>query len=104
MTTQKNVLAIFGTRPEAIKMGPVVEALRSEPSIRVTTLATAQHRELLDDVLRVFGIVPDHDLDVMTENQSLASVTARCVDGIDPILRTEHPALMVAQLGTRYRQ
>jgi UDP-N-acetylglucosamine 2-epimerase (non-hydrolysing) len=97
MTEQKQVLAIFGTRPEAIKMGPVVEALRNEPAVQVTTLATAQHRELLDDVLRVFGIVPDHDLDVMTENQSLAAVTARCVEGIDHILRNRPPALMVAQ-------
>jgi UDP-N-acetylglucosamine 2-epimerase len=97
MTGGNKVLAIFGTRPEAIKMGPVVEALRQEKGIQVVTLATAQHRELLDDVLRVFGIVPDHDLNVMTENQSLATVTARCVEGIDRILHAEDPAWMVAQ-------
>lgn len=97
MSARKKVLIIFGTRPEAIKMGPVVEALRAIPSIHVITLATAQHRELLDDVLRVFGIVPDHDLNVMTENQKLGAVTARCVEGIDRILDVERPELVVAQ-------
>lgn len=93
----KRVLAVFGTRPEAIKMGPVVEALGGVPGIEVRTLATAQHRHLLDDVLRVFGIVPDHDLDVMTENQALADVLSRCVHGIDRILADEKPDLVLAQ-------
>jgi UDP-N-acetylglucosamine 2-epimerase (non-hydrolysing) len=97
LTAPKTVLAVFGTRPEAIKMGPVVEALRALPSITVRTLATAQHRELLDDVLRVFAIVPDHDLNVMTENQKLSDVTARCVQGIDRILEAEKPSIVVAQ-------
>ena len=88
---------MFGTRPEAIKMGPVVESLRALPGVSVRTLATAQHRQLLDDVLRVFGIVPDHDLNVMTENQKLSDVTARCVQGIDRILESEKPAIVVAQ-------
>jgi UDP-N-acetylglucosamine 2-epimerase (non-hydrolysing) len=78
-------------------MGPVVESLRAEPSIEVVTLATAQHRELLDDVLQVFEIVPDHDLNVMTENQKLADVTARCLQGIDRILAEEKPAMVLAQ-------
>jgi UDP-N-acetylglucosamine 2-epimerase (non-hydrolysing) len=93
----KKVLAVFGTRPEAIKMGPVVESLRKSPSVVVRTLATAQHRELLDDVLRVFAIQPDHDLNVMTENQKLSDVTARCVQGIDRILDAEKPGIVVAQ-------
>jgi len=88
---------VFGTRPEAIKMGPVVESLRAIPNMAVRTLATAQHRELLDDVLRVFSIVPDHDLNVMTENQRLSDVTARCVQGIDRILEAEKPGMIVAQ-------
>ena len=97
MKQQKVILAIIGTRPEAIKMGPVVEALRAERDLRVTILATAQHRELLDEVLQVFGITPDHDLNVMTENQTLADVTARCVQGIDRILAEKTPDLVVAQ-------
>lgn len=97
MNASRNVLAVFGTRPEAIKMGPVVESLRAIPNMAVRTLATAQHRELLDDVLRVFAIVPDHDLNVMTENQRLSDVTARCVQGIDRILEAEKPGMIVAQ-------
>lgn len=97
MNAPKTILTVFGTRPEAIKMGPVVESLRALPGVSVRTLATAQHRELLDDVLRVFGIVPDHDLNVMTENQKLSDVTARCVQGIDRILESEKPAIVVAQ-------
>ena len=97
MSRSRKILTVFGTRPEAIKMGPVVEALRGLPSVQVKTLATAQHRDLLDDVLRVFAIVPDHDLNVMTENQKLADVTARCVQGIDRILESERPDIVVAQ-------
>ena len=97
MNASKKVLAVFGTRPEAIKIGPVVESLRAMPNMVVKTLATAQHRELLDDVLRVFAIVPDHDLNVMTENQRLSDVTARCVQGIDRILEAEKPWMVVAQ-------
>lgn len=78
-------------------MGPVIEAVREERGLRVSTLATAQHRELLDDVLRVFAITPEHDLNVMTEDQTLADVTARCVQGIDRILAEERPDLVVAQ-------
>jgi UDP-N-acetylglucosamine 2-epimerase (non-hydrolysing) len=91
------VLAVFGTRPEAIKMGPVIEALCADPSFRVIRLATAQHREMLDEVLRVFAIRPDYDLDIMTENQSLADVTSRCVVGIDRIMRSERPTVTLAQ-------
>jgi UDP-N-acetylglucosamine 2-epimerase (non-hydrolysing) len=96
MTTQP-ILVVFGTRPEAVKMAPVIRALEEDGSFRVIRLATAQHREMLDDVLRVFGIAPDYDLDVMTDDQTLAEVTARCVTGIDRILRRERPAMTLAQ-------
>jgi UDP-N-acetylglucosamine 2-epimerase (non-hydrolysing) len=91
------ILAVFGTRPEAVKMWPVIEALRADGTFRVRLLATAQHRDMLDDVLRVLGMPPDHDLDVMTENQRLADVTAQCVIGIDRVLREEPPALVLAE-------
>lgn len=91
------ILTVFGTRPEAIKMGPVIDALAADPSMEVVHLATAQHREMLDDVLRVFDIVPDHDLDVMTRDQTLADVTAKCVTGIDRVLRQVEPDMTVAQ-------
>jgi UDP-N-acetylglucosamine 2-epimerase len=91
------ILSVFGTRPEAVKMAPVIDALRADGSFRVILLATAQHREMLDDVLRVFGIEPDHDLNVMTDNQKLADVTAKCVVGISRVLEQERPAMTIAQ-------
>lgn len=91
------ILAVFGTRPEAVKMWPVVAALRATGSFQVRLLATAQHRDMLDDVLRVLDMPPDHDLNVMTENQKLADVTAQCVTGIDRVLRLETPALVLAE-------
>jgi len=97
MTQRRKILAIFGTRPEVIKMGPVVEALRADGAFTVVTLATAQHREMLDDMLRVFGIVPDHDLDIMTPDQRVVDVTAQCLLGIDAVLRQEKPDLALVQ-------
>jgi len=91
------VLAIVGTRPEAIKMGPVIRRLRESGAFRVMILATGQHRELLDEVFRVFEIEPDDDLNVMTQDQQLSDVTAKCLTGIDAILRKERPAIALAQ-------
>ena len=91
------VLAIVGTRPEAIKMGPVIRRLRESGAFRVVILATGQHRELLDEVFRVFEIEPDDDLNVMTQDQQLSDVTAKCLTGIDAILRKERPAIALAQ-------
>ena len=71
------VLTVFGTRPEAIKMAPVVNALANAEGIESHVCVTAQHREMLDDVLRVFGIVPDFDLDLMRPGQRLADLHAR---------------------------
>jgi UDP-N-acetylglucosamine 2-epimerase (non-hydrolysing) len=97
MTPEFRILAIFGTRPEVIKMGPVIQALKADGSFRVVTLATAQHRQMMDDMLRVFDIDPDHDLDVMTPDQKLADVMAKCLLGIDRILEQETPRLALAQ-------
>jgi UDP-N-acetylglucosamine 2-epimerase (non-hydrolysing) len=91
------VLVVFGTRPEVVKLGPVIDALAADASLEVRLLATAQHRDMLDGVMRVFGIRPDFDLDVMTENQRLADVTAKCVVGIDRIVQAERPAMTIAQ-------
>lgn len=65
MTTPTRILVIFGTRPEAIKLFPVVNALKADPRFECVVCASAQHREMLDQVLQIAGIVPDHDLDVM---------------------------------------
>jgi hypothetical protein len=70
------ILVVFGTRPEAIKLFPVVAALKADPRFRPVVCVSAQHREMLDQVLEIAGIVPDHDLDVMQPDQSLDALTA----------------------------
>jgi UDP-N-acetylglucosamine 2-epimerase (non-hydrolysing) len=94
----KRVLVVFGTRPEAIKMAPVVEALRSRPGeFEVTVAVTAQHREMLDQVLALFGIVPDTDLDIMLPSQTLAQVTTRALSGLDPLIAELAPDAVLVQ-------
>ncbi len=97
MKDKCKILCIFGTRPEVIKMGPVIEALQADPAFHVVNLATAQHREMLDDMLRVFRIVPDHDLDIMTTDQKLVDVTSKCLVGIDAVLKRESPQMALVQ-------
>ena len=72
----KNVLVVFGTRPEAIKMAPVVKACKARPELDVKVCVTAQHRQMLDQVMDIFGLSADFDLNVMAPNQTLADVTA----------------------------
>jgi len=93
-----NVMVAFGTRPEAIKMAPVVEALRRHPDrLRPVVTLSGQHREMLDQVLSVFDIVPDHDLDVMAPGQSLAEVAAAVICGLDRLLAEEAVDLLLVQ-------
>ena len=82
----RKVLCIFGTRPEAIKMAPVIWNLRRSRDFRVRTLATAQHRHMLDQVLAVFRLKPDHDLSLMHENQSLDYVAGEGVKRVGRVL------------------
>lgn len=97
-TFLKRVLVVFGTRPEAIKMAPVVRALQQHPEqFVVRTCATAQHREMLDQVLNVFGITPDIDLDLMQPDQSLSSLAARVFTALDPVLLAEKPDWVLVQ-------
>ncbi len=91
------VLVILGTRPEAIKLGPLILHLRSTPDITVRTCATAQHRGLLDQALDVFGIVPEHDLDLMRPGQRLAESTARILAALDPVVEAEQPDMILVQ-------
>lgn len=93
----KHVVCVFGTRPEAIKMAPVVFALRAAPDFTVTTVVTGQHREMLDDVLSSFDIVPDVDLDLMAANQTLSALTARLFAALDPVLERLAPEVVLAQ-------
>lgn len=91
------VVSIFGTRPEAVKMAPVVRALTREARIESRVVVTAQHRQMLDQVLEVFGIVPDLDLDLMRPDQSLAQLTASIFSNLDPVLRDLRPDWVLVQ-------
>lgn len=92
------VLVVFGTRPEAIKMAPVVFALRRRPhAFTVRACTTAQHRDMLDQVLSVFGIVPDVDLDLMQPNQTLSGLGARVLAAMDEVLVAERPDWVLVQ-------
>ncbi|MGE5141680.1 MAG: UDP-N-acetylglucosamine 2-epimerase, partial [Rudaea sp.] len=92
------VLCVAGTRPEAIKMAPVVLELQRHPELFETRLcATAQHREMLDDVLRLFKLVPDYDLDIMRADQSLTDVTVQVLARLDPILKRDRPDWLLVQ-------
>lgn len=91
------VLSVFGTRPEAVKMAPVVHMLRRTKGIESFVCVTAQHREMLDQVLELFEIVPDVDLDLMKPNQSLAEITAAIFTHLDPVLKKMKPDWVLIQ-------
>lgn len=91
------ILVIVGTRPEAIKLSPVVLELRSRPQFQAQVCATAQHRELLDQVLEVFGIAPHYDLNLMRPDQTLAQSTARILAALEPVLEAARPDLVLVQ-------
>ncbi|MCL2024340.1 MAG: UDP-N-acetylglucosamine 2-epimerase (non-hydrolyzing) [Coriobacteriia bacterium] len=91
----RKVLSIFGTRPEAIKMAPVVRALARDERFDAKVLVTAQHRAMLDQVLNFFEIVPDFDLDIMEHGQTLAQITARVLEGVTQVLDEWTPDVIV---------
>src|SRR3546814_557358 len=94
---RRRILIAIGTRPEAIKMAPVVLALRREPWVDVRIVATAQHRQMLDQVLVAFGLAPDIDLDIMRPDQSLPELTARLLLRLDRVFADEAPDAVLAQ-------
>lgn len=89
------VLSIFGTRPEAIKMAPLVKALEKHPSFESKVCVTAQHREMLDQVLNIFDIKPDYDLDIMKNRQTLAEITTNALIGLEQIIREVKPDIVL---------
>ena len=94
----RSILFILGTRPEAIKLSPVIQALRrAHPGVRAIVCTTGQHRALVDSVFATFDIAPDYDLAIMRPNQALHEVTARALLALDPVLTAEAPALAVVQ-------
>jgi UDP-N-acetylglucosamine 2-epimerase (non-hydrolysing) len=90
-------LLVFGTRPEAIKMAPVVRACHAHDNLQPIVCLTGQHREMLDQVNDYFGITADDDLQVMSKNQTLAKLTSKCVEGIDSLVERHRPDCVVAQ-------
>ena len=92
------ILFVFGTRPEAIKLCPLVHQLRSQPErFQVQVCVTAQHRDMLDQVMEVFSVTPDFDLNLMRPNQTLSGLTSRILAALEPILKSEHPDLVIVQ-------
>lgn len=92
-----SIMPIFGTRPEAIKMAPIVSALRDSPHLRCTVTVTGQHREMLDQVNELFGIVPDYDLDILQHGQSLSGILTRTIDGLEKLFAHTPPDAVVVQ-------
>ena len=94
---KRRILVVIGTRPEAVKLAPLVRTLRAAPWAECRVLVTAQHRELLDRTLQFFGVVPDRDLDLMRPAQSPVDFTSRCLAALDPVYAEERPDLVVVE-------
>lgn len=91
----KTIMLVFGTRPEAIKMCPLVNELKSRESLRTLVCVTGQHRQMLDQVLKTFDVVPDYDLSIMKERQTLFDVTCNILTNIKPVLEKEEPDVVL---------
>ena len=89
------VMTVFGTRPEAIKMAPLALELAKRPEFEAICCVTAQHREMLDSVLDIFGLRPDYDLNVMEPRQTLSTITSKCLNGMDGVLEAAKPDLVL---------
>jgi UDP-N-acetylglucosamine 2-epimerase (non-hydrolysing) len=94
------VLTVFGTRPEAVKLAPVIRELEKHPEIDSRVCVTAQHREMLDQVLNLFQIHPHYDLNLMKPDQSLAEITAAIMMNLDPLLEQLQPDWILIQGGS----
>ena len=91
----KKIMTIFGTRPEAIKMAPLVKELQKTKDLKPVVVITAQHREMLDGVLKTFEIIPDYDLDIMEQNQTLSKITSKVITKLDSIIQKEKPDMIL---------
>ena len=89
------VLTVFGTRPEAIKMAPLVKALQAAPHLQARTCVTGQHRQMLDQVLELFDIQPEYDLNIMQPNQTLATITSKILVEMQAVLTDFQPDLVL---------
>ncbi len=95
--SKKKILTIFGTRPEAIKLAPLILSLKKEKAFRTITCVTAQHREMLDQVLSFFGIKPDIDLNLMKPDQTLEGLTASAITALSPVIKKTAPDMVIVQ-------
>ena len=93
--TKIKVMTIFGTRPEAIKMAPLVKELEKRDEIESIVCVTAQHRQMLDQVLEIFDIKPDYDLNIMKDRQTLVGITARAIEGLDGVMKEAKPDIVL---------
>lgn len=91
----KKIMTVFGTRPEAIKMCPLVLELKKRSSLKTIVCVTAQHRQMLDQVLDTFGVIPDYDLNIMKDRQTLFDITCNILDGIKGVLEKEKPDIVL---------
>lgn len=97
MTTPLSIITVYGTRPEAIKLAPVVLALKADPRFDVCVVNTGQHRDLVKPINQLFGINSDYDLDIMASGQSLSSIAAKIIERLDPLLASQQPDAVVIQ-------
>ena len=93
--SDKKVMTIFGTRPEAIKMAPLVKELERRSGMESICCVTAQHREMLDSVLEIFGVRPQFDLNIMEPGQTLSTITSKCLLGMEAVLAQAKPDLIL---------
>src|SRR5688500_9440944 len=93
----KKVMVVYGTRPEAVKVGPLILALQASADLIPIVCVTAQHRQMLDQFNAIFGIVPDYDLDMMRPKQTLTHVTSRVLEGMEQVLEKAMPDAVVVQ-------
>lgn len=97
MSSPLNILTVYGTRPEAIKLAPLVKAFGSDPRFHPVVAVTGQHRDLVKPINQLFEIAPDYDLDIMASGQSLSAITAKIIERLDPLLISLNPDAVVIQ-------
>ncbi|MFI8776181.1 non-hydrolyzing UDP-N-acetylglucosamine 2-epimerase [Brachybacterium paraconglomeratum] len=93
----RRIMTIYGTRPEAIKVAPIIKAIEKDDELENIIVVTGQHREMLDQVNEMFEIIPDHDLNIMASGQSLNDIVAKVISGVDEILQNESPDAVIVQ-------
>ena len=91
----KKIMTVFGTRPEAIKICPLVNEMKKREGLEVVVCVTAQHRQMLDQVLSTFGVIPDYDLNIMKDRQTLFDITTNILNGIKKVLDKEKPDVVL---------